>query len=242
MKILIDTHTHSVHSGHAYSTVNENMLYASEHGMEAVAITDHAFALPGGAHPFYFFNIFVIPNKLHNVKLYRGAELNILGENGEIDDFAETDNTALLDKLEFKIASLHPPCISPKTSTDFTKHIINSMKCNNIDVLGHLGDPRYPFNADEVVKYAKESNTLIELNNSSLNPSNPRFDKGLMLNLIETCYKHNALMTFGSDAHFYSDVGNFSNIHALFKEYKIPYDNVITKSLDDLEVFLKANR
>ncbi|MBQ6530365.1 MAG: PHP domain-containing protein, partial [Clostridia bacterium] len=42
MKILFDTHTHTLASTHAYSTVMENAKYASEIGMEAIAVTDHA--------------------------------------------------------------------------------------------------------------------------------------------------------------------------------------------------------
>ena len=39
MKILLDTHTHTLASTHAYSTVLEMAKYASEAGMEAIAIT-----------------------------------------------------------------------------------------------------------------------------------------------------------------------------------------------------------
>ena len=46
MKILLDTHTHTLASTHAYSTVLEMAKYASEAGMEAIAITDHAPAIP----------------------------------------------------------------------------------------------------------------------------------------------------------------------------------------------------
>ena len=40
-EIKTDTHTHTIFSGHAYSTVEENVRAAKEQGMEAVAITDH---------------------------------------------------------------------------------------------------------------------------------------------------------------------------------------------------------
>ena len=49
MKILLDTHTHTLASTHAYSTVLEMAKKASEEGLEAIAITDHAPGIPDGA-------------------------------------------------------------------------------------------------------------------------------------------------------------------------------------------------
>ncbi len=242
MNILIDTHTHTVSSGHAYSTVDENLRSASQKGLSLVCLTDHAFNMPGGAHSYYFFNIKVIPKELHGVKLLRGIELNILDDDGNVDDFDAEGNLDVYDTLEFRIASLHPPCILPNENKDFTNAIINTMKKNNIDCLGHLGDPRYPFDIDTVVKFAKENNTLIELNNSSLKPNGFRYDEGFVLRIIESCYKNDAQMTFGSDAHYYTEIGNFDNIHNLFKRENIPYDNVITKDEQKFLKFLKENR
>lgn len=54
MKFVLDTHCHTVASGHAYSTVQEIAKYASEIGLELVAVTDHSDKLPGGAHLFIF--------------------------------------------------------------------------------------------------------------------------------------------------------------------------------------------
>ena len=41
MKLLVDTHTHTVASGHAYSTLRENALFAAKKGLEAFCCTDH---------------------------------------------------------------------------------------------------------------------------------------------------------------------------------------------------------
>ena len=63
MKILFDTHTHTLASTHAYSTVMENAKYASEIGMEAIAVTDHAPAIPDGAHEWHFLNLKALPRE-----------------------------------------------------------------------------------------------------------------------------------------------------------------------------------
>ena len=47
MKFVLDAHTHTIASGHAYSTLLENVNYAAEKGLELVGITDHAPAMEG---------------------------------------------------------------------------------------------------------------------------------------------------------------------------------------------------
>ena len=60
-RFKLDVHTHTVASGHAYSTIDENVRYASEQGFELVGISDHAPKMPGGTHNFYFLNLRIIP-------------------------------------------------------------------------------------------------------------------------------------------------------------------------------------
>ena len=55
-KFKFDLHTHTVASGHAYSTVTENASYAEQKGLELLGISDHAPKMPGGTHFFYFLN------------------------------------------------------------------------------------------------------------------------------------------------------------------------------------------
>lgn len=43
----IDLHTHTIISGHAYSTLKENIEAARARGLEAFAVTDHGPAMPG---------------------------------------------------------------------------------------------------------------------------------------------------------------------------------------------------
>ncbi|MCX7658918.1 MAG: PHP domain-containing protein, partial [Oscillospiraceae bacterium] len=41
MRIVVDSHTHTISSGHAYSTIQEIAREAAGRGIEMVAITDH---------------------------------------------------------------------------------------------------------------------------------------------------------------------------------------------------------
>ena len=47
MKIELDTHTHTLASGHAYNTITEMIDAAVEKGLKLLAITEHAPAMPG---------------------------------------------------------------------------------------------------------------------------------------------------------------------------------------------------
>ena len=47
MKIEIDTHSHTLASGHAYNTIREMAQTAAEIGLKGLAITEHAPEMPG---------------------------------------------------------------------------------------------------------------------------------------------------------------------------------------------------
>ena len=44
MEIKLDLHTHTSFSPHAYSTLWENITFAKERGMEAIAMTNHGMS------------------------------------------------------------------------------------------------------------------------------------------------------------------------------------------------------
>ncbi|MCD7806595.1 MAG: phosphatase, partial [Lachnospiraceae bacterium] len=85
MKYLMDLHTHSVAGGHAYSTVKENMEMAYLHGMEVYGISEHAPAMPGGPHEFFFGNLKVLPKEYKGMRVLAWVEANIMVLVGTLD-------------------------------------------------------------------------------------------------------------------------------------------------------------
>ena len=73
---ILDLHTHTIMSGHAYNTMQEMLRSASEKGVKLLGITEHAQRIPGACHPFYFINFKVVPRQQFGVKLMLGCELN----------------------------------------------------------------------------------------------------------------------------------------------------------------------
>ncbi len=184
MKIEIDTHTHTLASGHAYSTIREMAKMASEKGLKGLAITEHAPEMPGGAHLFYFMNMHTVPRRLYGVELLMGAELNIMDAEGKLDL-----PNRVIRQMDITIASMHIPCYKGEiTMGEITRAYINVMERGDVDIIGHPDDGRYPVDYEELVKAAKRTGTLLEVNNSSLNPKGFRQDtKANVLKMLEYC-------------------------------------------------------
>ena len=85
MKISLDVHTHTVASGHAYSTLQEMVAAAQQKNLDILGITEHAPGIPGTCHPIYFRNLHVVPRQMGSLRLMLGAELNILDTKGTLD-------------------------------------------------------------------------------------------------------------------------------------------------------------
>ncbi|HIT89276.1 MAG TPA: phosphatase, partial [Candidatus Merdenecus merdavium] len=46
MEYILDTHSHTIASGHAYSTIREMAKMASKKGLELLGITEHSKNMP----------------------------------------------------------------------------------------------------------------------------------------------------------------------------------------------------
>ena len=234
MRFTVDVHAHTVSSGHAYSTIKEYVDEAAQKGLELIAITDHAPDMPGAPSFLHFLNLANMPRVLNGVEMLLGVELNILDKNGKLDL-----EKRIFKKLDLVIASLHLPCIKPATIDENTDAVINTMKNPLVNIIGHLGDPRYPIRIEKVVDVAKETNTIIELNNSSLNPNCTRAGgEHILLEILQTCKKKEVYISLGSDAHIYFDIGNFNNLTTLLEQAQMPDELILNTSKEKMKEFI----
>ena len=74
-KVLLDAHTHTVASGHAYSSLQEMAKAAADKGLEVLGITEHGPSVPGTCPTLYFKNMFVVPRQMYGVRLLMGCEI-----------------------------------------------------------------------------------------------------------------------------------------------------------------------
>ena len=147
MKYTIDTHTHTLVSGHAYNTIDEMAAYAAGIGVTHLAITDHAPKMPGSAGILYFSNMKIIPREKCGVRIYMGCEANIMDYDGNID-LKEYG----LKGCDVVIASLHIPCIKPGSIEQNTNALIKAMDNPYVNIIGHPDDSRYPVDYEKLVK------------------------------------------------------------------------------------------
>lgn len=235
MKYIVDTHSHTIASGHAYSTIKEMAAAAAEKGLKALALTEHAPEMPGTCGLFYFQNLDVVPREAHGIQLLMGAEVNIMDADGSIDLPEDT-----CKDLDIVVASIHKPCFGlDHTREETTRAYIEAMKKPYINIIGHPDDGRFPLDYEVLVKTAKETGTLLEVNNSSLRPQSSRVgSKENILTMLDLCRQYDVPVTTGSDAHIDVDAGNFTNIQKLFDYINFPEELIVTTDFEVLKPYL----
>lgn len=231
MKLLFDLHTHTISSGHAYSTLSENIAQAKKVGLLAYGVSEHSQSMPGSVDNLHFSNYKVVPSEFDGMKFFAGVEANIMDYNGNIDCTEFTQS-----KVEYIIASLHPPCIKYGTIEQNTSALIGAMQNPRIKIIGHPDDSRYPFDLDKVVKEAIKTKTILEINNSSLAPKASR-EGGLenIKNLLKKCKEYKAKVIVNTDSHFHLDVGNFDLAIKVLKEMNFPQELVVNATIEGLK-------
>jgi putative hydrolase len=234
MHIEVDSHTHTIASGHAYSTLAENIAAAAERGLKLLAITDHGPAMPGAPHAWFFMNMRVIPRIINGVGVLRGVEANIMNRNGELD--LQVD---ILQRMDLVLGSLHDPLFAPQNKTIHTDTVIKTMASGQIDVFAHGGNPAFSIDPVEVAKAAAEYRVLIEINNSSFTTSRPGSEPNCRA-LAEAVALHGGQLTFGTDAHIASRVGVFDQCVALVQSIDFPEEQIISRSGIDFLNFLSS--
>lgn len=234
MKYLIDTHTHTIASGHAYNTIDEMTKRAAQTGLAAIAFTEHTPQMPGSCGLFYFSNLKVLRREKFGVRRFFGCEVNIMDYDGKLDL-----PKSVLAEMDIVIASFHIPCIKPGTKEQNTQALLKVLENPLTDIVGHPDDARYPVDMETVVIAAKENNKLLELNNTSLKPSGPR--QGARENdicMLNLCKKYGVSIALGSDAHVEEDIGNFLYAEELLKEVDFPKELIANLDLDRFTALL----
>ena len=238
MKYVLDSHTHTIASGHAYSTIHEMAREASERGLKLLGITEHSMKLPGTCHEFYFQNLKVLRRQMYGIEVLFGAEVNIMDYDGSLDMGEE-----LLKKMDVVIASLHTPCIRPGTIEQNTSAYLHAMANPYVNIIGHPDDSRYPVDYEALVRAAKERKVLLELNNGSYQPGGSR--KNPMendLKMLRLCKKHQAPIILGSDAHTQEDVGNYCYLDEVLKQAEFPQELIVNRSVEEYKTYINRFR
>lgn len=234
MKHVLDIHTHTIVSGHAYSTMREMAKAANEKGLELLGITEHAPAMPGTCHELYFRNLKMVDRKMEGITLMLGVELNILDFEGTVDMKED-----LMSKMDIVIASMHVPCIKSGTMEENTRAYLNVLKNPYVDIIGHPEDARYPVDFKALVYAAKEQGKLLEVNNNSLDSRCTRQGgRENYFKMLEFCKEYKQPIIVSSDAHVDQLVGRHEDAYGILDEMAFPEELVVNRNVAELKRYL----
>ena len=234
MRDVLDLHTHTIASGHAYNTMMEMIREAQNKGLDVYGITEHAPRMKGTCTDFYFHNLKVVPRKHGDLELLLGVELNIPDEHGTVD--LEEPH---LGDMDVTIASLHKPCIQPGSRDYNTQCLISAMKNPHINIIGHPDDGRYEIDYEALVQGAKEYGKVLELNNHSMDSECTR--ENAVENdtvMLELCKKYQVPVVMDSDAHFDLLIGEFDLARDLLEKLNFPEELVLNRSADAIREYV----
>ncbi len=222
-QVLIDAHTHTVASGHAYSSLQEMARAAAEKGVRYLGITEHGPSIEGTCPLLYFKNMFVVPREMYGVRLLMGCEVNILDTEGHLDL-----NEEYLNRLDIGIAGVHAVCWKGGTKEENTRGMLNVIRHPKIHIISHPGDGSAELDFEQLVIAAKEAHTLLEINNHSLAPERKKqvaWDNNR--ELLRLCKQHHVPLILGSDAHISFQIADYSRILPLLEEINFPDELVM---------------
>lgn len=223
MKTLVDLHTHTVASGHAYSSLQEMVRAAAEKGIEILGVTEHGPLIPGTCGLLYFKNMIVIPREMYGVRLLMGAEINILDTEGNLD---MTDKEC--DMLDLRIAGIHSLCWKPGTADENTEGVLKVMRNPKIHIISHPGDGTAELHFEPLVLESAKSHTLLEINSHSLHPARHKVAaRTNNLEILRLCKKHDVPVILGSDAHISFSVGRYDYVLPLLDEVDFPEELIM---------------
>lgn len=232
---VLDLHTHTYASGHAYNTMNEMALAAKEKGLELLGITDHAPAMTGSASLLHFLNLKVARREKYGLPLMLGTEVNVMDDTGKLDL-----PDSVLAEMDVVIASLHIRCIQPGTVEENTNAYLGAIRNPHVDIIGHPDDVRYPVDYETIIRAAKQSGVMVELNNSSLSPMSFRKNaREADIQILHLCREYGVPVVVGSDAHTEEDILNFEYADALLQEVAFPVELIANTSVEKLNKWLK---
>lgn len=235
MKIIADTHTHTVATDHAYSTLLENIDYAKRAGMQAIAMTEHAPLLPDSPMVWHHHSIVSsLPQVCEGITLIKGIELNAVNEDGLLEV-----EPALLKRLQWVILSFHNTVMPLGMGKDYYTAVYEAYaNCPYIDCIGHCGDPRFEFDYGKVIPLFGKNGKAVEINNHSF-PGRPGSDVNCK-KIALLCKEHNVPITVSSDSHFAPMIGHFPYALAMLEEIGFPERLVLNADMDRLVSFINS--
>lgn len=261
IRIACDTHSHTLLSRHAFSTIQENVHAAAIARLELLGCTDHfssmitkevnleraqTYDLRDFQH---FINYSAWPSSWEGVRVLHGCEVDIVdmeghifGEDipvryqigGRLYDYVESLADKVCSQCDYALASLHNIDFARQASkSEVTRMYMKALDNPYVLILGHTGRYGVDFDIKELCTYAKEKGKLIEINEATLAGYPTNTCKEIAL----CCAEVGTMIATGSDSHISMHIGQFSHVKKLLEEIHFPQKLIATT---DSATFLRV--
>ncbi|MDE6335150.1 MAG: phosphatase, partial [Muribaculaceae bacterium] len=136
---------------------------------------------------------------------------------------------------------IHSLCYTPGTREQNTHAMIRAISNPYINIISHPGDGTAELDFEPIVLAAKEHNTLLEINNSSLKPIRKKLTaRDNNLEILRLCKRYEVPVILGSDAHISFDVANYEFIPPLLAETEFPDSLIVNTSVPRFKSYLHS--
>lgn len=257
-KNLCDTHTHTIFSRHAYSTIRENVLAAKDCGLELLASTDHysemLFTTTDARDFQFFYNLHAWPRVWEGVKLLHGCEADIIDTDGhffgydilvptEINGAYYQEPKTLLSRVlahcDYVIASVHNrDLFSDSSVAQNTEAYIKALNHPLTLEIAHIGRSMVDVEFKPIVEEAARLHKIIEINEHSCDSKNPEIGRRCR-EVAQLCAELGCYIAINTDAHICTDIGKTPRCFAMLEELHFPQELVATS---DAETFLAQRK
>lgn len=235
---VVDLHTHSIASGHAYNTIYEMAQSAVRKGVKLLGISDHGPAMEGSATKHYFRGSHHLPRHLFGIPVLFGAELNLLDYEGSVDL-----DEKFSEYLDYTIASLHISCIQPGTEEQNTSAFLGVMRNPKLFIIGHPDDGTYAVDFDLLARRAAENRVLIEVNEASIAPDSYRLNgRENATRMLDACKRWKTRIILSSDAHNESEILVHPCGIELLERMDFPQDQIANLSAERTLAWLQERK
>lgn len=233
---VLDIHTHTLASGHAFGTIREMAQAASEQHIKLLGISEHAPGIPGTVDPIYFSTLYVVPRVLYGVEIIHGCEINVL------NDGILSLEQKYIDRLDYAIVGIHEICYQDKGRQKNTENLISCMKHEKVFFVSHPDDDNTPLDYEQLVPAAKQYHVALEVNNNTFKRKHKR--KNCIENykkMLSLCMEYQSPIIVNSDAHDPSCVGDFSLAIKLLDEVGFDENLILNNSIEKFYNFIRLN-
>lgn len=236
MQFIADLHTHTLCASHAFNTLTEMTAAAREMGLAALALTDHAPAMPDAPHIWHFANLSALPRRQNGVTVLYGAEVNVMDTKGGLDL-----PQAMLAGMDWVVASIHSPCMpGVLTCKEATRLWLSVAENPYVDCIGHSEQQNYRYDYDLVTKAFAKNHKVVELNGNSVNVRRDGIPN--MKLLLAACLKNGCHIALDTDAHSTTQLqGNMPPLLAMLEEMQFPQELVVNATRQNLVNELKLH-